>query len=125
MRSIYKGRACGKTLELIRRSAELDYPIIVKDKATGRGIKERAKEMGLCIPEPISIVSVIDGRTDRVKSNAVLVDDADYILDRLINHMIGCHVDTIALVARNEKGHELDRDGDDLIEKYCMGNDRK
>lgn len=119
MRTLYSGRQTGKTIELIKRSAELSVPIIVKDVVTGKHLKRRAKEMGLKIPNPISINSIITDRIKGINFNTVLVDDADYILGILIaNKLHGCKIDTIALVARNEKGHELDMNGDDIVEKY-------
>lgn len=119
MRTLYSGRQSGKTMKLIKISAELSVPIIVKDVATGNHLKRRAKEMGVKIPNPISIDDIITGRIKGINFNTVLVDDADYILEVLIASKVpGCRIDTIALVARNEKGYELDMNGDDIVEKY-------
>lgn len=125
IRYLIKPRQGGKTYDLINKSANCKYPIIVKDANTCRNIKKKAESMGLTIPEPIPLNTIIkgikEGRPEPIPEMIgchVLIDDADYILQTLITKGIRCEIDTIAMVQRNEKGHEVNVYGEDLNEKY-------
>lgn len=127
MKHVIRPRQGGKSTELIRRSAGLCYPIICRDQAQARWLKEQAKKLGLEIPEPISADYVIKGIRNG-KSLAVpgmigthiLVDDAECILQQFIMAGIRAEIDTYAITLRNDKGHELTIWGEDLNEKYGL-----
>lgn len=92
MERIIKGRGCGKTYDLIMRSAETQTPILtVYDK---RYIREAAERMGVTIPEPVTVKDI---RHRGVTLAAVLVDDAEYVLATMIKAECGAEVDAIAL----------------------------
>lgn len=59
MEIIQMGRGRGKTIYLIKKSAELKYPIICCSEAQRKMIKNTAKEMRLDIPDPISLAQLI------------------------------------------------------------------
>ena len=53
MKIISKFRGQGKTTELIRLSAEKNIPILVLHQTNVYYIKEMARQLSLCIPEPV------------------------------------------------------------------------
>ena len=76
MKVIYKPRGTGKTTELVKLSATMQIPIIC---ISPEHICEVAKELGMTIPQPISV------RDYKPFSNEkILVDDAEYVLSHLI-----------------------------------------
>lgn len=88
-----------KTTLLLRRSAEENIPIVCNTRAHANYVKEKAKELGLAIPEPIvlpwlncveqSQVSYVPRGT---KVDKVLIDDADIFLNALVHHVLGVDI---------------------------------
>lgn len=76
MKIIYKSRGTGKTTELVKLSASTQTPIICINP---RYISDVAKELGLIIPQPISIKDYKPFSNEKI-----LVDDAEYVLSHLI-----------------------------------------
>ncbi len=113
-------RQTGKTYDLIQKSAETKYPIIVRNIHTVKWLTQKAEERGLVIPTPIPIKSILDGKAVIENTDKVLVDEAECMLDLIIRIKTGCHIDTMTLVTRNEKGHEIDKNGDDINVKYGL-----
>lgn len=110
IKTFYWPRQGGKTVKLIRLSAEKKYPIIVKDQDTARDLKNRADKMGLDIPDPITIDYVLYNQDTNKKYagyGKCLIDDADCILNIITIKKLGLELDTLALVSRNEKGEEI------------------
>ena len=72
---IIKGRGHGKTVDLIKLSAETSIPIL---SCNPQYVKEKAKELGIDIPEPVKPVHYKEyhGYSD----SRVLVDDLDRVL---------------------------------------------
>lgn len=126
IRYLIKPRQGGKTWDLLHKSAHTKYPIIVRNTDECKHLKKKAESMGLEIPNPISINTIIKGIREGVQSIPgmigchVMVDDADCILQELIRRGINCDIDTIAMVQRNDKGHEVTIYGEDLNEKYHL-----
>ena len=85
MKIIYKPRGTGKTTDLVKMSAEKQIPIICMTKATVQHIKDISTKINVNIPEPIDI----RGGVPKQLENA-LVDDAEYILQYLLNVKIEC-----------------------------------
>lgn len=82
-------RASGKTTMLIKESAETGKPIIVANNMRVNDLAQQAKEMGLRIPEPVSVSRWITnnyrGDKSRIlkkarESGGFLIDDLDCIL---------------------------------------------
>ena len=53
MTVFYQKRRTGKTVQLIKLSAETNLPIVVWSTHSASYIKRQAREMNLSIPEPI------------------------------------------------------------------------
>lgn len=83
---IYRGRGCGKTTELIKRSYESGAYILVTDHKRARAIADHAKQLGVDIPYPITWPEWENtyyknhgtGTTGCVRN--LLIDDADDLL---------------------------------------------
>ena len=83
-------RASGKTTMLIKESAKTGKPIIVTNSMMVDILAQRAKEMGLRIPEPVSAMRWIindygSGDRNRIskkarESGGLLIDDLDCVL---------------------------------------------
>ena len=122
--NIYKPRQGGKTTDMIRRSAKTGNPIICKDKDTGRDLVHRATSMGLEIPDPIPILELLSPEPSigLPPNKKYMIDDADVILNMIINRRTGGYLDALSLVVRNEKGHEINVYGEDINVKYGLGD---
>lgn len=90
MKIVRMNRGNGKTTYLIKKSAELQYPIICHSEKQKELIKKKAEKMELGIPEPISVNSInfrenlrgIDYNTE------LLIDDLDIILHKILYNKI-------------------------------------
>lgn len=120
MKTIIKPRQGGKTTDLIKISSETKYPIIVRNQMEVNRVKQMAGELGLEIPDPLYIRDAMNTRM--LYTSKVLVDDAEFVLDFILHEVCGCSVDTLTMVQRNEKGHEIDTHGDDINVKYHLGD---
>lgn len=87
MEIIQMGRGRGKTIYLIKKSAEFKYPIICCSETQRRIIKNTAKEMRLDIPDPISFSSINSKEKLRGLSNfdKLLIDDLEHVLKRIFD----------------------------------------
>lgn len=85
MKRIIKERGTGKTYELVKLSAEKQIPILCMSK---EGVLDRAKELNVKIPQPISIWDYEKGLHRGRDIESVLVDDSEYILQRLLEFKI-------------------------------------
>ena len=84
-------RGCGKSVRLIKESANTGYRIITQSNHSKNFIKQKAHDMGYEIPEPYS-VNEIAGRRILPKEINVLVDDVEGILSKALDNYLGCHV---------------------------------
>lgn len=89
MNKILKNRGMGKTTDLIRISAEKQYPIVVHASFMVRHVMEYAKNMGLNIPTPL----VAGKDSIRGLNTPVLVDEASLVLRSLL----GCEINTLTM----------------------------
>jgi hypothetical protein len=87
MKKIIKERGQGKTTELIKISAETQYPIIALTMMDIVYIKEQSNKMGYKIPDPILLS---DWRIKYHGSDikAVLVDEGEMMLETLLGYPI-------------------------------------
>lgn len=97
MRFITGPRCSGKTTTLIEESARTGIPIIAPTMIMANYIKQRAKELGLDIPEPTSINKIVNqgGRPGK------------YYIDELEMCLRQLGIDPIAVtINTGEKGKE-------------------
>lgn len=89
MKIINLGRGQGKTTRLLYASEWQNIPILCKDVHAKADLIRRAQELGLNIPEPIAAYEltcdVIRG-SDKAQKD-MLVDEAHWVLQRLLNSM--------------------------------------
>lgn len=101
MIKLLSGRQTGKTRELIKMSVENNTPIVVRDQEQVRIITMLAEEMGVDIPAPINVRTLLAGsmqnRFENKEIKSVLVDDADIILQILMDNLRVMSVDAIAM----------------------------
>lgn len=74
-------RGNGKTVQLIKMSAENNIPIVVNNECVKRCILKKSKDMNLTIPEPIVYYSKANLRD--IKD--VYIDNIDYFVSNLID----------------------------------------
>lgn len=74
-------RGGGKTTYCITRSSITDCPILCGSKVQKDLLIDKAKAMGVKIPEPIT---VNEFKSDRVKPNKVIVDEVFYVLGQML-----------------------------------------
>lgn len=72
---------CGKSTELIRLSSESNKPILCPTYHQGEILKQQASYLGLKIPEPIYIESLLSMNN----TIDVLIDDIEVLLKHLLN----------------------------------------
>lgn len=68
-------RRSGKTIMLIHKSHDTQIPILVRDSKHAKYVEELAKNLGVDIPEPLTVGT---NRLGRCRS--VLVDDLDSVV---------------------------------------------
>ena len=105
MNVIFRPRQTGKTTDLIKRAAEIGGIIVTNTIPDAVNVAKLAAEMGTKIRKPISIrqFNITVGEILREKV-PVLVDDAEYILQYLMNMSLAggkINIDTITVT--NEK----------------------
>lgn len=105
MKIILKGRGEGKTTELIKESAKTGKYILTTDRNRVMRIDSMAKEMGLHIPFPITVMEAMQYKFRGTFIKSILIDDADDVL-RMIFQV---EIDTITLTEdkRKSKLNEL------------------
>lgn len=81
MKIINLGRGQGKTLRLLYASEWNDIPILCAGDMYKQRLIDMAKELRLCIPEPITVSELFSNRLkERRKIEDVLVDEAPMVL---------------------------------------------
>ena len=80
------GRAIGKRMALIKVSAETQTPILVKDTKLRKIYREKARELGLTIPDPLVMYEMIQEiiNSDDNKITNVIINDDAYCLKQLL-----------------------------------------
>jgi hypothetical protein len=101
MNIIFRERQAGKTRELIKRAAEINGVIITNTIQDANNVAKMATDLGLDIRKPISVrqLNIMVGKI--IKDNVpVLVDDAEYVLQYLMNMSLAgskIDIDTISI----------------------------
>ena len=88
---LIKGRAKGKTVGLIYASEVTGYPIIAPNEESVRCIEEKAKELGVRIPDPISIRNW-RWTPGAYKPECVLIDEVYSLIGKALDFYLGTHV---------------------------------
>lgn len=81
MNLLIKDRASAKTTGLIYTSEATQYPIVTFNRMSINYIKEKAKDMGCLIPEPLCIADLkSNSAMGRILPDNVLLDEAGGII---------------------------------------------
>ena len=88
-------RGRGKTILLIHESERTQIPIMCSSKTETQIIKDRAKEMGCSIPQPISANDTMSLKGKRLPR--VLIDNADVMLSQLVKKLYGAEIEAFTM----------------------------
>lgn len=100
MRYLIKGRQQGKTYKLIVASEVTGYPIMVSDEKRKVFLEDMAKEMGCNIPKPITYLT-FRGYREGLPIERILIDDAEKIIESVLNTSLRCEVVAVTLTDSN------------------------
>lgn len=89
MKIINLSRGNGKTTRLLYASEFNDAPILCANQISKQHLLDRAKELNLNIPEPITPSDVINGGIFKtsLQDRDILVDEAPTVLQSLLSHL--------------------------------------
>ena len=107
MKTIAGGRQTGKTMELIKLSAEGWYYIVCHSRQEAHRVYGKAIEMGLDIPLPITYDEFLGRQYHSRGVRGFLIDNADMLLSRLSS------VPIIAFTATVEKQFRVEEVSDE------------
>ena len=94
MKLIIGGRQSGKTTRLIEESSNTGKVIITMNEEHAKHIMRKANDMGVKIPQPVSVSKLQDLRGNRsARDLGVLIDEFEYVLYELL----GVHVRGVAM----------------------------
>lgn len=88
MKILRMDRGAGKTFYLIKLSAILDSPIICTTEQSKKYILDKAREMGLEIPEPIVVNRINFDPVMGGRKENLLIDDLDEVLKGLFGNNV-------------------------------------
>lgn len=94
MNWIIKERGTGKTTELIKKSSETGYYIIVTSRNDAMNVFNLARSMNIHIPFPITVEGYLMHKMQGSYVENVLIDDVDNILKAIFYDVI---IDTCTL----------------------------
>ncbi len=98
MNILIKKRATGKTLGLLYTSEATGYTIIVDSKSQVENLKNKAKELAITIPEPMTADTFRTGKFHCQPIKGILIDDADSIIKKaLFNYFNGANIVAITM----------------------------
>lgn len=84
MKIINLGRCQGKTIRLLYASEWQNIPILCANHCQKEYLKEKARDLGLKIPEPITPSSLARGKTEH---KDILIDEAPLVLQSLLKEL--------------------------------------
>lgn len=90
MKIINLDRGQGKTTRLLYASEFNNIPILCATLQHKKFIEERARQLGLKIPEPICVANLIhylEMRDEKLLNKDILIDEAPMVLQILLNNM--------------------------------------
>lgn len=100
MRLLIKDRAKGKTTQMIYTSEATGYPIVVETEAQKSLLMDKAKNMDVIIPEPVTINDVERRKLRGCRIEKVLIDEGYNIIANALKEYIGCEVAAVTLTDR-------------------------
>lgn len=95
---IIKDRAIGKTTQLLYTSATTQYPIIVQNKLQTTLLLDKAKDLNLIIPVPMTVEEVKNKRG--MNYDHVLIDEGYNLIGEALDAYMGTHVVAVTLTDR-------------------------
>lgn len=95
---IIKDRATGKTTQLLYTSATTQYPIIVQNHSQVKLLLDKANDLDLAIPVPMTVEEFRNriGRT----CDCVLVDEGYDLIGETLDYYLGAHVAAVTFTDR-------------------------
>lgn len=129
MQILQAPRRSGKTTSLIKSSALTGAVIVTHSQSMVKHILQRAHEMGLAIPTPLTYreITPSSGRLDGTGTTNVMIDDVDYFIKSVVHSSIKVTGATLTPVAegrarqlfnQNPYKNFLDKQGDGDIISY-------
>lgn len=91
MRMIIKDRGTGKTTQLLYTSETTGFRIITLSENQAKLLKNKADELGLSIPEPMSMDRYMKYKT-MLRDKGILIDEVKAVLDVVLDDYFGVHV---------------------------------
>lgn len=97
---IMKDRGTGKTTQLLYTSATTQYPIMVQNKLQTKLLLDKAKDLNLIIPVPMTVEEFKNGRCHGMNHDHVLVDEGYNLIGESLDYYLGAHVAAVTLTDR-------------------------
>lgn len=95
---IIKDRATGKTTQLLYTSATTQYPIIVQNHSQVNLLLDKANDLALIIPMPMTAEEFKNKHG--MNYDRVLVDEGYNLIGEALDHYLGAHVAAVTLTDR-------------------------
>ena len=95
---IIKDRATGKTTQLLYTSATAQYPIIVRNHSQVKLLLDKANDLDLIIPVPMTVEEFKNKHG--MNYDRVLVDEGYNLIDEALDAYMGTHVVAVTLTDR-------------------------
>jgi hypothetical protein len=95
---IIKDRATGKTTQLLYTSATTQYPIIVKNHSQIKLLLDKANDLDLIIPVPMTVEECKNKRG--MNYDHVLIDEGYNLIGEALDAYMGTHVAAVTLTDR-------------------------
>lgn len=97
---IIRDRATGKTTQLLYTSATTQYPIIVQNHSQVNLLLNKANDLALIIPMPMTAEEFKNGRSHGMNYDRVLVDEGYDLIGEALDYYLGAHVTAVTLTDR-------------------------
>jgi hypothetical protein len=95
---IIKDRATGKTTQLLYTSATTQYPIIVQNHSQVKLLLDKANDLDLIIPMPMTVEECRNNRG--MNYDRVLIDEGYDLIGKALDSYLGTHVMAVTLTDR-------------------------
>lgn len=95
---IIKDRATGKTTQLLYTSATTQYPIIVQNHSQVKLLLDKANDLDLIIPVPITVEECKNKCA--MNYDHVLIDEGYNLIGEALDTYMGTHVVAVTLTDR-------------------------
>lgn len=95
---VIKDRATGKTTQLLYTSATTQYPIIVQNKLQIKLLLDKAEDLNLIIPVPMTVEEFKNKHG--MNYDRVLVDEGYNLIGEALDAYMGTHVAAVTFTDR-------------------------